>query len=145
MRRWRDVGFFRAVLRRDCQGQPNPELAALATAGAARSNFTTVQFDQRACERQAKAQASRRLGLARIQLNEHLENAVQIRGRNSDAVISHADEYVLCFGTHRYFDASVARSELRRIVQQVCDNLRETDRVPIYIECAGGVSYEQLM
>ena len=70
------------------------------------------------------------MGLTRAQLNEHIENAAEIGVCDSEAVITHADDYVLGFRAHPDLDAALGRSELRRVIQQVGNNLGEPDGSP---------------
>ena len=84
-------------------------------------------FDHRQSETEPPARPCKRL----LALFERLEEATQQLGVEPDPTIAHADLNGRTGGAQRQRHLSARRGKLRRILEQVSDDLRETRRVAL--------------
>ncbi len=120
-------------LRLERQG--HAELAAPAGERAAHLDPSAVQLDEAAHERQADPEAALRAIDRALDLREEFEDPRMQRGRDADPRVAHADERFLPAvgspdGLQRHPDRAPGRGELRRVVEQVADHLREPGQIP---------------
>jgi hypothetical protein len=96
-----------------------------------------VQLHELLDQRQADAEPPRRVLRALLGLREHLEDAVELRGRDPDAVV--VDRQACLVAVARELDAHAAAGirELARVVEQVAEHLCEALAVPVQDEGAG--------
>ena len=111
--------------------QRDDEFAASARPGAACFDLPLVKLHERLHEGQAKSQARADLGLARVELDEHLEDVLQVLMRNTDTVVGNGNDYVSGVSLNRERDATIGGRELGGVEQQVGNDLGEPHRVAL--------------
>src|SRR5262245_1478434 len=125
--------------------QADRELAAGSRAAAGRRDAAAMQLDQAIHERESHPEAAVRAFHGRSGLGEHLEDAREDVARDSNARVPDSDDRVVPFLLRRKPEPAAGVGELRRVVQQVRDDLRQTCRVSLDIKRFDGRSDAQLM
>src|SRR6266545_5806777 len=127
--------------RRRQAGQTYHELAALSEAGTASLDGSPVQLDEVLHERQANAQSSRGAIEGRIRLHEQVEDQGHILRGDAYPVVLHPDHDQAGAAGVRVDsqpDLSAARRKLRRVVEQVAEDLLQPDHVGLQVDAPGG-------
>lgn len=90
-------------------------------------NGAALQFRQATNQGETEAKT----GTARCgsQLGESLKNGVDTIWRNPIAIVLDRDLSVSIRRSHAHADVTVRRRVLRGVVDEICHNLRDTDRI----------------
>src|SRR5690606_27639115 len=93
-----------------------------------------VRLDQRFHEREAEPEAAAVTLEGTVDLLEHLENALELLGRNPDPVVAHDDHDVPFAELHAEPHVAAGGRVLRGVAQQVREHLREADRIGVELD-----------
>ena len=107
-------------------GKGHPELRALSQARTAHADPPAVHLHELLHQGQADAQASTRAFDRGVHLRPEVEDAVHLFRGEADAAVAHADVDVVAFHRGDHVDPSARIRILRRVVEQVGEQLRET-------------------
>src|SRR6185295_14277258 len=80
-----------------------------------------------------------------VHLRKQLEDSVDILGKNTDPGITHAQHGFAATPRELQRNAATGLGVLRRVVQQIRQDLSETGEVPLYPEALAGQIHRQLM
>src|SRR5690606_3651002 len=97
-----------------------------------------VHLDERFHEREAEAEAAAVALQRTVDLLEHLENALELLGRNADPVVAHGDHDVPFAELRAEPHVAAGGRVLRGVAQQVREHLREADRIGIELDALLG-------
>src|SRR5262249_44424917 len=120
--------------RRDDDGQPEDELAAVSQSLAARLDRPAVQLDELAHQREADAEPS--LALQRlVDAGEEIEDLRELPARDADAVVAHRDrQHAGRHDVDRDVDVTTRRGVLRRVAEQVAEHLDQALAVGLELD-----------
>src|SRR6266516_525659 len=114
------VDARRGMAQRQLDGE-----AAAATRMAGHLDGSPQDQHQLAHHGEAEANPARRAGVGDVDLVETLEDAVQLRHGDADAVVLDADSELVALGAGAEQAGAVGRGVLDRVLQQVAEHLAE--------------------
>src|SRR5258705_8003574 len=121
--------YFRELLRRGVNAEAEPRTLPDS---AFHPNASAMRIHNMPRDRKAQPRSS---GLARsggVHSIESLEDALQIRFRNSDTRVGDSEDNFVTVGIGRHVDVSARRSILQSIVHEILQNLAQLHGVAAY-------------
>src|SRR5690606_9366393 len=121
-------GLLRA--RRVEHRQPNDELAAAAESLAARLDRAAVDLDESLDQSEADPEPALRSLTPGSHLGKHLEDRLQLVGRDADPVVLDRDDDLLVGSLCDDLNVPAVVRVLAGVGQEVAENLHEPNRIP---------------
>ena len=115
----------------DEQRQRDHELAALPQSLAERLDGAAVELHQLPDERQANAQARASFERRGRPLREEVEDPAEHLGGDAHAVVADRHDRAAITFLGRHGDSSALRRVLRRVVQEIGEDLAQAHRIPV--------------
>ena len=111
--------------------QSHDEAADTAFAVALSLNFATVQPDEAFHQSEADSKAVPCAVARSVKLRKQIEYSRQHFRWNSDSTISHAHDDFIAIARRHDFNASAPIRVFRGVIQQIAENLRQSNRVGV--------------
>ena len=117
--------------------QPHDELRSPARTVAARGDRPAVQLDEAADERESDSEPSLGAVERPLDLREEVEHPWDHLGGDPDAGVAHTNHDVASIAVRGHEDPAALPGVLRRVVQEVADDLGEASQVAEYAQRVG--------
>jgi hypothetical protein len=126
-----ELAIWRGGHGRSREREADDELAPLTKTCAVCRNAAAMMFDETACHSESEPKSALAAMERSLNLSEQLENGLEHVRRQANAPILNAENGLAVLLTHKHSNRCPCRRVLDGIVQEVSDDLFQTDRIPI--------------